>query len=286
VSSESEAAVVFIPGGVGEIVGDSPERRVEILSDDDALNATWSRFGPGREGADLHVHYKHTDLFYVLDGNFTLRLGIEDEQVVAPAGTLVRIPPEVVHGFRNASKAEVRFLNFHAPGREFAEYMRAMRDGRQFSYDQHPPPESGWRSPSDAKIGGNDFTFEQAGLKVALLADVDEIAISETRTHAGIPGPPRHLHQRHVESFYVVEGALKFEAGGHELLAEAGSWVQVPPGVPHTFSASAAGSARFIDVHTPGSGFGAFLRGLLEDRLDPERAADQAGFDQVAAPEM
>ena len=283
-SSESEAAVVFVPGGKGEIVGDSQARRVEILSDDDALNATWSRFGPGREGADLHVHYQHTDLFYVLDGNFTLRLGIEDEQVVAPVGTLVRIPPEVVHGFRNASDAEVRFLNFHAPGREFAEYLRAMRDGRQFTYDQFPPPESGWRSPSDAQRRGHEFVFEDAGLKVALLADVDEIAVSETSTHARLPPIPRHLHRKHVESFYVVEGSLKFDAGGHELLAEAGSWVQVPRGVPHTFSAPAAGSTRFINLHTPSSGYGAFLRGLLEGRWDPERAAEQAGFDQVPAP--
>jgi hypothetical protein len=47
----------------GEVVGDAPDRRVEILADHDALHATWSRFGPGREGADLHVHRRHTDVF-------------------------------------------------------------------------------------------------------------------------------------------------------------------------------------------------------------------------------
>src|SRR5262249_40382059 len=48
--------VTVIPAGGGEVVGDSPERRVEILSDDETLAATWSRFGPRRDGADLHVH--------------------------------------------------------------------------------------------------------------------------------------------------------------------------------------------------------------------------------------
>jgi quercetin dioxygenase-like cupin family protein len=275
---------VFVPKGEGEIVGDSPERRVEILSDDEALNATWSRFGAGREGADLHVHYQHTDLFYVLDGTFTLRLGIEDDQVLAPAGTLVRIPPRVVHGFRNSSDAEVRFLNFHAPGREFAEYMRAMRDRRPFSYDQHPPPQEGWRSPSDAQIGGHEFTFEQSGLNVALLADVDEIAVCEARADAGTPSPPRHLHRRHVESFYVIEGSMTFESGEQDFLAEAGSWIQVPPGVPHTYTIVGDRPARFLNVHTPSCGFGAFLRGLLEAGSDAERAAREAGFDQVPAP--
>ena len=45
------------------MIGDAPDRRVEILSDHDALHATWSRFGPHRDGADLHIHRRHTDLF-------------------------------------------------------------------------------------------------------------------------------------------------------------------------------------------------------------------------------
>ncbi len=33
------------------MVGDSVERRVEILCDRDELHITWTRFGPGRDGA-------------------------------------------------------------------------------------------------------------------------------------------------------------------------------------------------------------------------------------------
>jgi hypothetical protein len=58
---------VLVPLGGGEIIGDSPDRRVEIISDHEKLHATWSRFGPRREGADLHIHRHHTDLFYVLE---------------------------------------------------------------------------------------------------------------------------------------------------------------------------------------------------------------------------
>src|SRR3954463_14673401 len=120
-------AVVVAPGG-GEVIGDAPDRRVEILADDPVLNATWSRFGPGREGADLHVHRRHHDCFYVLAGALTVRLGTEGRELARPAGTLVRVPPLVVHGFRNGSgEEEVRYLNFHAPGESFADYLRAMR---------------------------------------------------------------------------------------------------------------------------------------------------------------
>src|ERR1700754_4623117 len=122
----SEATVV--PAGGGEVIGDAPDRRVEILSEHDPLHVTWSRFAPGRDGAGLHVHRLHTDVFYVLSGELTVRWGAGDEQVAVPAGSLARVPPLVVHGFRNGSDAEMRYLNFHAPGTGFADYMRGLRD--------------------------------------------------------------------------------------------------------------------------------------------------------------
>jgi mannose-6-phosphate isomerase-like protein (cupin superfamily) len=134
----------------GEVIGDSPERRVEILCDHDALHATWSRFDPDRDGADPHIHRRHTDLFYVLEGELTVRLGLEDDTVVEPKGALARVPPLVIHGFRNGSDAELRYLNFHAPGVGFADYMRGLRDGRPVTYDQEPPPAEGVRPASEA----------------------------------------------------------------------------------------------------------------------------------------
>jgi mannose-6-phosphate isomerase-like protein (cupin superfamily) len=132
------SAATVIEAGGGEVVGDAPDRRVEILADHDALHATWSRFGPGRQGADLHVHRRHSDLFYVLAGELIVRLGPEGNEVVARAGTLVRVPPLVEHGFRfrSGSSAEVRYLNFHAPGQGLASYLRALSDGRTLVYDQ------------------------------------------------------------------------------------------------------------------------------------------------------
>jgi quercetin dioxygenase-like cupin family protein len=272
---------VLVPLGDGEIIADSPGRRVEILSDHEELHATWSRIGPRREGAELHVHRRHTDLFYVLEGELTVRLGSEDEGVVVPAGTLARVPPLVVHGFRNGSDAEVRYLNLHAPGQGFADYLRALRDGRSFSYDQHPPPPDGGRPTTDAVVGGDGLVSDRPGLRVALLADVEEIGIAETWSERG-SAPPPHLHRRHVESVYVLEGELTFTAG-RELRAEAGSWVQVPPGVPHTFALPENGTVRFLDVHTPSCGFGTFLRGPHEARTDDELAAARSAFDQVPA---
>jgi mannose-6-phosphate isomerase-like protein (cupin superfamily) len=274
---------VLIPFGEGEIVGDAPRRRVEILSDDDTLHTTWSRFGPHSVGADLHVHHRHTDLFYVLEGELTVRLGTEDQGVVVPAGTLARVPRLVVHGFRNGSEAEVRYLNFHAPGRDFAEYLRAMRDGRTFSYDQHPPPADGGRPPAEAVVGGEELLADGPELRVALLADVEEIGISEAWIDADGPSPPAHVHRRHTESYYVLAGELSFTADGRELHAVAGTFAQIPPGVPHTFALTGDEPVRFLNLHTPSCGYGDFLRALHAARDEDELRAARTAFDQETA---
>ena len=232
-------AVVIPPAG-GEIIGDSADRRVEILSDDDSLHATWSRFGPHREGADLHVHREHTDLFFVLEGELTVLLGTAGETAVVPAGTLARVPPLVVHGFRNGSDAEVRYLNFHAPGRQFADFLRALRDGRSFTYDQYPPPPDGGRPIIDAVIGGAE---RRDGMTA--LADVEAIGVAELAA-AGAP-ERMHVHSHHVQSLYVLEGELMLTADGSELGAKAGSWAQIPPGVPHAVT----GAGRYLELHSP-----------------------------------
>src|SRR3954452_16596891 len=141
-----------VPPGSGEVIGDSPERRDAVLCAHDALHATVSRFGPGRAGADLHIHRRHHDLFYVLEGELTLRLG-DAEDVVAGTGTLVCIPPLVVHGFKNASDRDLRYLNLHAPGVGFASYMRGLRDGVKVVYDQEDPPPHGTRPSTEVRIG-------------------------------------------------------------------------------------------------------------------------------------
>jgi quercetin dioxygenase-like cupin family protein len=134
-----------------EVIADTADRRVEILCETDAMHATRTRLGPRRAGTDPHVHREHNDVFYVLEGELTVRLGADGEMAATP-GTMVVVPPLVVHAYRNASDADVVFLNVHAPGSRFAAYLRALRDGARHHFDQHPPPEDGGRPASDATV--------------------------------------------------------------------------------------------------------------------------------------
>jgi mannose-6-phosphate isomerase-like protein (cupin superfamily) len=165
---------ILLEPGRGEVVGDSEERRVEILCDHDVLCATWTRFAPGRDGANPHIHRHHTDLFYVLQGELTVGLGADRQETAVPAGSLVVAPPFVVHAFRNASPIEgLRYLNFHAPSGGFADYLRGVTAG----FDSEDPPADGGRPIEEALI-----VPAEAG---PLLVDRDEIRI-EVRD---APGP-------------------------------------------------------------------------------------------------
>ena len=77
----------------------------------------------GFPGPPPHVHEQLLDMFYVLDGILTVRLG--DDEHLAPAGSFVAVPPGVVHTFSNPGDAPARFLNFNIPG-GWEEYMRAL----------------------------------------------------------------------------------------------------------------------------------------------------------------
>jgi mannose-6-phosphate isomerase-like protein (cupin superfamily) len=156
--------ILLVPGE-GEVVGDTPERRVEILCDRDELVVTWTRFGPYRDGASAHVHHTHSDLFYVLAGELTLLVGPERKERALPVGTLAFAPPLVVHGFRNAADAELRYLNLHAPGARFADFLRGIHP----DFDQEDPPSDGGRPETDAVIvapGTDGILIERDEIRV------------------------------------------------------------------------------------------------------------------------
>jgi quercetin dioxygenase-like cupin family protein len=64
-----------------------------------------------------------------------------------------------------------------------------------------------------------------------------------------------HVHEGHVDSFYVLEGEVEFTIGDEVVRAGPGTWVAAPPGVRHGFSIPGPEGAHFLNIHAPGSGF-------------------------------
>jgi len=78
-------------------------------------------FEPGFPGPPAHRHRRLHDMFYVLDGTLTMRLG--DETLELEPGSFVCVPPGVVHTFSNPSDTAVKILNFNTPA-GWENYMR------------------------------------------------------------------------------------------------------------------------------------------------------------------
>lgn len=71
-------------------------------------------------------------------------------------------------------------------------------------------------------------------------------------------GPPRHVHTREDELFYVLEGELEFEVDGSRHTVRAGDTVYLKPGVVHTYQNFTAADARLLIATVPG-GFANFF---------------------------
>ncbi len=264
------SGAVFARRGEGETITDRPGRTIRILAEHNELTLTWFRLEPGEEGPDPHVHRRHTDAFYVLEGELEVGLGRDVRRVAAAPGTLAAAPPSVVHTFRNASAAATVFLNIHAPSMGFGDMLRASRDGGSADvahFDQFEPPVDGGRPLSDAvfrgpgegeaiTFGGSSTLFKAEG------SDPDGLfSLSEAVLAPGFPGPVPHRHRGLVNSFYMLQGTLSLRLGDEQVEAGPGDCALVPPGTVHTFANPGRESARMLNLMAPG-GFEQYLKAV------------------------
>ena len=124
-----------------------------------------------------------------------------------------------------------------------------------------------------------------AELGVTLLGDLEQFGVVEIRAQPSNETPPLHLHGRHAECFFVLEGELTVRLEDREHRVGPETWVLIPPEVVHTFAVTGTERARFLDIHTPSSGFGSFVRSLQDATSEDELKAARAAFDQQPAPE-
>jgi mannose-6-phosphate isomerase-like protein (cupin superfamily) len=68
---------------------------------------------PG-QGPPPHFHHDHDEYFFVLEGTFALSVGGRD--VTAGPGTMVYVPKETVHAFKNVGTTAGKILEWGLPG--------------------------------------------------------------------------------------------------------------------------------------------------------------------------
>jgi quercetin dioxygenase-like cupin family protein len=258
VSLDAAHAVLLRPGE-GETIFEVPERTIRILADREELALTWFRYEHGQEGPEPHVHRRHTDAFYVLEGELELGLGPEVTRLTGSAGSFAAAPPNVVHTFRNGSDAAVVFLNIHAPNMRFAEMLRAARDGRDEDageFDQFEPPADGGRPLSDAAFRGLgegepiEIGESSAILKANGPAVGGFFSLMETTLAPGFQGPALNRDSALLDGFYVLEGTLSLQLGREQVEAGRGTFALAPVGKA-TFANRSAQEVRVLNLIVP-----------------------------------
>ena len=72
-------------------------------------------------------------------------------------------------------------------------------------------------------------------------------------------GPATHIQNREEEAFYILEGEVAFYSEGKRIDAVAGTYLNIPKGVPHRFKNKTDVSARMLIFFAP-----AGIEGLFE----------------------
>ena len=119
---------------------------------------------PGSSGPGEHSHDANDDVFYVLSGTATFVLDGKD--VDAGPGSFVRVPPGVMHDYRNDSDEPVRLLNVYVPG----------------GFEQEMPGIVDWLASNvgTAAANGADTRRYDAFMRAVML-DVPESLLDERR---------------------------------------------------------------------------------------------------------
>jgi quercetin dioxygenase-like cupin family protein len=267
------------PQLLGPAEGETIRPGLEIKVGRPELVMTETVLGAGKIGVDPHVHHHHADAFYVLEG--TLLLTLDGEELVLGAGDFALVPPDVVHSFRIAASGPAHYLNVHAPGMGFDDYLRS---GFRTDFDQHEPPAGGGRPPSEVIVHGSgegrrlDLGDSSATIKAGSDDALGSFALMELDLAPGFPGPILHRHERMTDSFYVLEGELGLQLGATRTGAPGGSYAFVPPGNAHTFSGAHGERVRALNLMAP-----AGLERYLEEVAALGGAADPARMAEIAS---
>jgi mannose-6-phosphate isomerase-like protein (cupin superfamily) len=103
-----EGTAVLRPAGQATTIKASAEQTGGAFAILEAVEPT------GAAGPPLHIHHDNQEVFYILDGTLTIRIG--EETVTASAGSFVLVPRETRHTFKNPGTEPAKFLIFVSPG--------------------------------------------------------------------------------------------------------------------------------------------------------------------------
>ena len=116
---------------------------------------------------------------------------------------------------------------------------------------------------------GEGRLLDLGNFEAVVLADAPatsgQFSVLQTRREGTDFGPPMHVHRDAAEAFYVLEGTYLMYIEQRQDLCPPGSFVYVPPNVPHTFKVVSKEPGTKLNIFTP-----AAMVGFFEELADAE----------------
>ncbi|MEP7180297.1 MAG: cupin domain-containing protein [Pseudonocardiales bacterium] len=116
---------------------------------------------------------------------------------------------------------------------------------------------------------GEGRVLHLGNFEAVVLADAPATSgaftVLQTRGEPPDFGPPMHVHRDAAEAFYVLEGTYLMYVEDSQGLCPPGSFVYVPPNVPHTFKVVSEGPGTKLNIFSP-----AAMVGFFEDLAEAE----------------
>lgn len=180
----------------------------------------WTQFQARPSLRALHADH----LYFVVSGE--IHIQIDDQKVVASAGTLVRVPGETPHCSWNTAAADALYLEIIAPA-------QSTQGSAAGALKRLRPPDLGAlvrREPFE-RSGGSPKGFEYTFLANRALGS-EHIALNVARVQPGHQGPDYHIH-KFDQFYFVLRGRLTVDVGFERHEAGPLSLVVLPAGIVH-----------------------------------------------------
>ncbi len=62
---------------------------------------------------------------------------------------------------------------------------------------------------------------------------------------------PLHMHAKHTETIFVLEGKGEFQKGERKFVIEPGDYLRIPPGIPHSVKVTSLNPLKVLSIQAP-----------------------------------
>ncbi len=106
---------VYVPAGTGQAYWGAGDMYTFLVTGTESGGSyfTMEALVPPGGGPPPHIHHREEEQFYILEGEFTIRVG--DQTVRASQGDFVHVPRETIHNFRNEGTMPAKMLITYSP---------------------------------------------------------------------------------------------------------------------------------------------------------------------------